>query len=414
MIVLSAIAQIKDNTLSNLNMGKEYFFIDPLVFYPLDSSIGRLDLYIEVPLENLQFKKTGTNDNYESNIDFSITIKTFSDEQVFSQTYSDKITTTKNEQKNIGGKTVSSIKNYFLKTGYYQIRFSLKDKNSGNEYTKDFSVTVKDPSTEKIIGSDVLLLSNYEEDSSGEKEITPLISGNIGDMEYFYLFSEISNFSEDEVTKILRIKTINEKDKVLLDTNISISIKKGKNTIIQKLSTDIYTIGNFRLEIYDGAKKIAERKFVYKWGEVPISAKDLDEAVSQLIYIATTTEFDKIKDAPNNEEKLKRFIQFWKSVDPSPRTPRNEIMIEYYNRIKIANERYSHYVEGWKTDMGMVFIIYGNPSVIDRHPFESDSKPYEIWTYYDINRQYIFVDYSGFGDYRLTTPIWDNRTRIRF
>lgn len=401
------------NPFPNLNMGREYFFIDPLVFYPLDSSIGRLDVYIEMPLENLQFKKIGSSDNYESSVEFRIIIKDFLDQQIFTQTYNEKITQSRNEQKNVSRSTVTTLKSYFLKSGFYKVNFTLKDKNSGNEYLKDFSVNVLDPRTEKVVASDIMLLSDYFVDDKGEQEITPLISGNIGTMESFYIFSEVLNNSGEEFTKTLNIKTYDSKDKVVFDTIVSVPLKKGKNSVIQKIYTDDYTVGNYKMKIFDGIKEITGTTFVYKWGDIPISVKDLDEAVSQLIYIATTKELDHINNAPNEEEKLKRFVKFWKSIDPSPRTPKNEIMIEYYNRIKIANERYSHYIEGWKTDMGMVFIIYGNPSVIDRHPFESDSKPYEIWTYYDINRQYIFVDYTGFGDYRLTTPIWDQRTRIR-
>ncbi len=406
-------AQGKENPLQNLNVGKEYFYLDPLVFYPLDSSVGRLDVYIEIPLENLQFKKAGSNDNYEASFDLRIIIKNFLDQQIFTQTYSEKINSTKNEQKNISEQSVSNLKNYYLKSGFYKINFSLKDKNSGNEYIKDFSVNVRDPKTDRILASDIMLLSDYSVDSKGEQEITPLISGNIGTIENFYIFSEIQNNTDEVVTKVFRIVSVDDKEKVMFDTTISVNIKKGKNPVIVKMDAADYSIGSYTLKIFEGSKVLTETNFVYRWGDVPITVKDLDEAVSQLQYIATTKELDYINDAANNEEKLKRFVRFWKSIDPSPRTPKNEIMIEYYNRIKIANERYSHYTEGWKTDMGMVFIIYGNPSVIDRHPFESDSKPYEIWTYYDINRQYIFVDYTGFGDYRLTTPIWDERTRIR-
>ena len=89
-------------------------------------------------------------------------------------------------------------------------------------------------------------------------------------------------------------------------------------------------------------------------------------------------------------------------------------MMEYYARIRIANERYSHYTEGWKTDMGMVFIIYGEPSSIERVPFGDYTKPYEVWDYYNINKRFVFVDNTGFGDYRLTTPIWDDRNQLRY
>ena len=57
--------------------------------------------------------------------------------------------------------------------------------------------------------------------------------------------------------------------------------------------------------------------------------------------------------------------------------------------------------------MGYVYIMYGEPSSIERHPFEMDTKPYEIWTYYELNKQFIFVDDTGFGDYRLRNPMWD-------
>jgi hypothetical protein len=50
---------------------------------------------------------------------------------------------------------------------------------------------------------------------------------------------------------------------------------------------------------------------------------------------------------------------------------------------------------------------------VDRHPFEVDSKPYEIWAYYELNYSIVFVDETGFGDYRLQTPIWEIYQRLR-
>ncbi|MDP3683995.1 MAG: GWxTD domain-containing protein, partial [Ignavibacteria bacterium] len=78
-----------------------------------------------------------------------------------------------------------------------------------------------------------------------------------------------------------------------------------------------------------------------------------------------------------------------------------------------ANAHFTHYTEGWKSDMGMVYIILGAPNSVDRHPFEYDSKPFEVWEYYQINRQFIFVDNTGFGDYRLTTPFYNDLERYR-
>jgi GWxTD domain-containing protein len=142
--------------------------------------------------------------------------------------------------------------------------------------------------------------------------------------------------------------------------------------------------------------------------EFPLSLNNIDELISQLQYIANKNEMEHMEKAKTTGEKQKRFIDFWKSKDPTPNTKRNEAMLEYYRRLKYADKNFSTvYSKGWKSDMGMVYIIYGNPSNIERHPYEMDAKPYEIWDYYDINRQFIFVDNTGFGDFRLVTPIWD-------
>jgi GWxTD domain-containing protein len=171
------------------------------------------------------------------------------------------------------------------------------------------------------------------------------------------------------------------------------------------LEVDAQTIQNSDTPVTYMAEK--RRDFVMRWGNVPTTLVDIDLAIKQAKYIATSKEYDAMANAPTLEEKQRLFQEFWRKRDPSSGTQRNEKMEEYYGRVQYSNEHFSHFTEGWRTDMGMVFIILGAPSSVDRHPFEIDSKPYEIWYYYDFDRQIVFVDESGFGNYRLVTPIWD-------
>ena len=53
---------------------------------------------------------------------------------------------------------------------------------------------------------------------------------------------------------------------------------------------------------------------------------DLDKAIDQLIYIARDTELLYVREATTEEDKRKRFIEFWAKRDPDPQTPRNELM----------------------------------------------------------------------------------------
>jgi GWxTD domain-containing protein len=74
---------------------------------------------------------------------------------------------------------------------------------------------------------------------------------------------------------------------------------------------------------------------------------------------------------------------------------------EYYRRIEYANVQFSVVSPGWRTDRGRIYIIYGPPDDIEHHPMEIETKPYQIWHYYNTNRLFYFVDEDGYGDYKL-------------
>ncbi|MEJ2617438.1 MAG: GWxTD domain-containing protein, partial [Ignavibacteriaceae bacterium] len=167
-------------------------------------------------------------------------------------------------------------------------------------------------------------------------------------------------------------------------------------------------------DIEDHDLATTKQPFISRWIGFPSTATDIDEAIEQLVYIASPSEIDFINDGKTKDEKIKRFREFWKKKDPVPSTEENEVFNEYYRRVATANANFSHYVKGWKTDRGMVLIILGNPNNIERHPFEVDSKPYEVWDYYQLNQSFVFVDETGFGDYRLVTPLTGDLYRYRY
>lgn len=97
-------------------------------------------------------------------------------------------------------------------------------------------------------------------------------------------------------------------------------------------------------------------------------------------------------------------IDFWKIRDTNPVTPENEFFKDYLNRIEIANQRYSAMGRtGWKTDRGRVYLLYGEPSEVERYPNQLESRPYEIWRYNELEGgvYFVFADITGFSDYLL-------------
>ncbi|HAE87725.1 TPA: hypothetical protein DCG86_06850, partial [Candidatus Marinimicrobia bacterium] len=114
----------------------------------------------------------------------------------------------------------------------------------------------------------------------------------------------------------------------------------------------------------------------------------------------------KMLNATGDEQK-KLFQDFWKRNDPSPNTPNNELMNEYFHRIELANQLFSGFLDGWESDRGMIYTIFGEPDDVEQHTFDLSTKPYIIWYYHNLNRQFVFMDYTGFGDYQLTQPVFD-------
>ncbi len=89
-----------------------------------------------------------------------------------------------------------------------------------------------------------------------------------------------------------------------------------------------------------------------------------------LRYISKNEEYDYFFQKNIKE----RVDSFW--IDKSGSTDHAKDMIRrYYNRVQFANEFFTSYQEGWQTDKGLIYIIFGPP---DEVYFDADA---EWWGY---------------------------------
>jgi GWxTD domain-containing protein len=87
-----------------------------------------------------------------------------------------------------------------------------------------------------------------------------------------------------------------------------------------------------------------------------ISSVDL--LIESLRYLATEEEYMKMKSSFNKKEM---FEKFWLNNTKSEAKAKRAIK-EYYKRVLETNQLFTTYKEGWKTDMGMIYILYGPPT----------------------------------------------------
>lgn len=97
----------------------------------------------------------------------------------------------------------------------------------------------------------------------------------------------------------------------------------------------------------------------------------LQSLAGPLVYICTEQEFNKIKSAGSDKKKFDQVILSITGNTERART----FMRNYFKRVESANQYFSSYKEGWKTDRGMVYIIYGIPDEV----YLFDDR--EVWEY---------------------------------
>ena len=91
--------------------------------------------------------------------------------------------------------------------------------------------------------------------------------------------------------------------------------------------------------------------------------KTSEEVIEPLIYISTKSEFNKLNGAKN---KKKGFEKFWIQTLKSKERAKGSIK-NYYRNVTKANQFFTNYKQGWKTDAGMIYIIFGAPNSVQRN-----------------------------------------------
>ena len=119
-----------------------------------------------------------------------------------------------------------------------------------------------------------------------------------------------------------------------------------------------------------------------------------DQLIDALRYLTTKKEYDQLI---NSDEKRKSIDQFWLEKAGNNERGRKLIRI-YYGRAKDANVHFTSYTEGWKTDRGMIYIIFGPPATVYR---DGDN---EVWNYHFSEG----IPASRFVFTRMNNPFTDN------
>jgi len=97
------------------------------------------------------------------------------------------------------------------------------------------------------------------------------------------------------------------------------------------------------------------------------------QMIEPLAYLTSSVEYDEIKKADNPKLAVDNF---WLGLTENNMDRARELIRVYYNRVYFANYYFTTFKPGWKTDRGMIYVIYGPPQAVARTPGA------EQWIYY--------------------------------
>jgi GWxTD domain-containing protein len=313
-----------------------------------------------------------------------------------------------------------------LEPGDYLLKLSVTDLGSERQGESSSELKVKAFGEKNLQLSDIELAFQMEPDTGtgrftkAGRRILPNPAGVFThDMGMVYFYAELYNLavlSGADPDYVLTFTVLDSAGTKVKDFGSQARKKPGNSAVVLRgINVSTLSPGRYTLQVEAQDKETEQTVFVTKdftilgkeveRKEDLDSFEDIEKFKQDVIYIATSGELD-IFDQLTLEGR-KRFIEeFWRRRDPNPATPINEFKIEHYRRISYSNLHFSRTREandGWNTDMGRIYILYGEPSEIERHPLTAENKSWEQWNHNELEggAYFIFVDEDGYGVYRL-------------
>jgi GWxTD domain-containing protein len=134
-----------------------------------------------------------------------------------------------------------------------------------------------------------------------------------------------------------------------------------------EFSMPVQGIYHFRMK-----KEVKEGLSLFNFGESFPLIKTPDDLLGPLVYLTSSSEFRDIRMESNRKLAIDNF---WLKLNPDVASSRELIRV-FYNRVFYSNLYFSSYKEGWKTDRGMIYIIFGPPRMLEK------TSDMEKWTYF--------------------------------
>jgi len=399
-------AQFPENVQIDLERGPAFFY-DAVTW--ADTGFEKSVIHVSVKVQKDELQFVNTPDGYQAAYELTVLVLDAEKNQVDQNIQTREVKAFDYTDTNAQFAYSLAETEFVVPPGQYTLHMSVHDLDSRKTGHKKISLNVSNFMSDDLNISALVLSDSVYTDEESHVRFVPSVAANYTEnQELLYLWFQIYNWSERDSVRVLVAVLDHEREIIREEEHFKVLDDETTSHVVPIPRGELKG-GRYTLELIVGKGRGSVRRtrsFSVRWSGMPNFATDLDRAVEQLKYIEKGSAYKKLKNA-KGEEKRQMFLSFWRSKDPTSGTEQNELMEEYYRRVAYSDATFSSTRDGWKTDRGMIYIILGPPTDVERRHHDSGNKPYEVWYYSGLNRSFVFVDQNGYGDFRLITPNWD-------
>ena len=322
--------------------------------YHINDSVT--NIYVEVKNENLIYKRPDTTLAFYAEVKIAY--------RLLSERYSKKILDSGSYvifdrgEENMQGKSLLSSFHIKAFTGNnYYLEISTFDINKKTKYSQSLNVN-----KQNLLGSQSFLITSSDK-----------ISFKNNFLKDENVMVKFSNPAIAQVTVDCFFKEFKPALPPFSSKQVEELKYKPDSLFVLYLSTNQFFLTMPEKGFYHvkpDAKSL-EGLTLYTYDETFPGVSNSDEMINCTRYIMNREEFEKCKKAADQKSEIDNF---WLTIGGSNERAK-ELLKRYYGRVQEANKNYTSYTQGWKTDRGMIYIIFGQPTNIYYN------KRSQVWVY---------------------------------
>ena len=365
-----------------------------------DSASSRLDVYVQTHYSRLHFEKN--NELFKGSYTVSFIVRDLNESVVRSNDV-DRSPVARSYGETVSSRRDAFLQTFFLSPRTYLLDVIIVDNGSGLRQRYRRNVEAKNFSIENFCASDYLIFANAESDQRGIS-LTPMFPSELSfARDSIGMFQEVYNLRRGDTVRLQLVyacprreglsdsKPASQSAPDLLrpaqcsrpadstyysSDSVFIAGTDGRVQIFQYFPKPAAGVSSITRTVYHSRNGVCDSSVnTMKISIYPSTFPGyagIDDEIAALSTIARGDEVDSMRTGSMPGDRRIRIKKFWEKHGGVIRQK------EFDDHVREANVLFSSCVEGWKTPMGITYIICGPPDYVECQGFAN-----EIW-YYDL------------------------------